>query len=104
MNNNFYLLTKKMMINEVQIIPVKPRNGLIAFASVLYNNSLFLGSIAIHSKLDGSGFRLTYPTKKVFGKDMNLFHPINRELSREIEHAIFTKLKNVMNDSNDRYS
>ena len=92
------------MIDEVQIIPIKPVDGLIAFASVVYNNAVFLGSIGVHTKLDGSGFRLTYPTKKVMGKDMHLFHPINCTLSQEIEEAIFAKLKKVMKKSNDRYS
>jgi len=92
------------MIDEVQIIPIKPTDGLVAFASVVYNKTIFLGSIGIHTKLDGSGFRLTYPTKRVAGKDMHLFHPINRELSQEIEQAVFTKLKKVMNKSHDRYN
>jgi DNA-binding cell septation regulator SpoVG len=78
-------------ITEIQIIPVKPYNGLIAFVNCVVNESLFLSSIAIHKKLDSSGYRLTYPTKKVAGKNLNIYHPITKELSKAIEQAIFDK-------------
>lgn len=80
-----------MKISEIQIVPIKPNDGLVAFASVVLNDSLYVGSIGIHTRLEG-GYRLTYPTKKVSGKDLNIFHPINRELSQKIECAIFEKL------------
>jgi stage V sporulation protein G len=93
----------KHKITEIQIIPIKPRNGLIAFASVLLNESLFLSSNGIHSKLDGSGYRLTYPTKLVGDNSVNIYHPINKQLSKMIEEAVITKFKNVMKKVNDRY-
>ena len=40
-----------MQISEVQISIVKPSNGLIAFASIVIDESIYLGSIAIHQKL-----------------------------------------------------
>lgn len=43
-----------MLISEVNIVPVKPNNGLVAFASVVLDESLYLGSIGVHSRLDGS--------------------------------------------------
>lgn len=76
-----------MKISEINIIPIKPDNGLIGFASVVLDG-LYLGSIGVYSRLDGSGYRITYPTKKVSGKDLNIYHPINRDLSQEIEAAI----------------
>lgn len=75
-------------ITEVQIMPVKPNNGLVAFASCVLDGSFYIGSIAIHQKLDLSGYRLTYPTKKVLNHDIHLFHPITKEFSRQIEMAI----------------
>ena len=45
-------------------------------------------------------FLLTYPTKK---DGLNLFHPITKEVSRQIEEAIFQEVKSVMSkvyDSN----
>jgi DNA-binding cell septation regulator SpoVG len=83
-------------ITEIQIIPVKPNNGLVAFASCILNGALYIGSIAIHQKLDLSGYRLTYPTKKVLNRDIHLFHPITKELSQQIEEEIITKYQQLL--------
>ncbi len=85
-----------MKITEIQIIPIKANNGLVAFASVVFNNCLYLGSIGVHKRLSSDGYRLTYPTKKVGDKDINLYHPINRELSKLIENKIISKVKSLL--------
>lgn len=90
-------------ITEVQITPIKPQDGLVGFASIVLNDCLFLGSIGIHSRLDGSGFRLTYPTKKIGLRDLNLYHPLNRELSKAVEKAVISRFKDVMKYNNDRH-
>ena len=87
-------------ISEVQIIPIKPNNGLVGFASVVINDNLYLGSIGIHKRLDGTGYRITYPTKKVGDKNINIFHPITRELGLEIEIAITQKAEALFNPKN----
>jgi len=86
-----------MKITEIQIIPIKANNGLIAFGNIVFDNCLYLGSIGIHKKLDGSGYRITYPTKKVGYKDLNIYHPINKETSKIIEEKIILKLKEIFN-------
>lgn len=91
-------------VSEIQIIPIKPNNGLMAFASVVIDDNLYLGSIGIHSRIDGSGYRLTYPTKPVGGRDLNIYHPINKNTSEALERAIVNKYKEVMKETNDRYS
>lgn len=83
-------------VTEVQIIPIKPKDGLIALASVVIDNSLYLGSIGVHLKLDGSGYRITYPTKKVAEKSFNIYHPIDKDTSKAIEDAITKKVKEVI--------
>lgn len=90
-----------MKINAVNIILIKPRNGLIGFASLVINDALYLGSIGIHQKLNGSGYRLTYPTKKTGANTIDIFHPINHEAGKAIEAAIFNKLNDVMNRLDD---
>lgn len=92
-----------MKITEIQIAPIKSQNGLVAFASVVINDSLYLGSIGIHSKI-GGGYRLTYPTKQAGGKSFNLFYPINRDASGAIEHAIISKFIEVMKFNYDRHN
>ena len=84
-----------MKITEVQIIPIKATDGLIAIGSVVFNDCLYLSSIGIYTKLDGSGYRITFPTKKIGFKDINIYHPINKETSLIIETAIISKIKEI---------
>ena len=93
-----------MKIKNVNIIPVSQDNGLIAFASLTLDDDILLSSIAVYKKLDG-GFRLLYPSKCVRGSEMTIFHPLNRNMSKAIEEAIFKKIKDVKNKGceNDRY-
>lgn len=88
-----------MKITEIQILPVKPNNGLVAFASLVVDGNIYLGSIGIHRKLDGSGLRITYPTKKVADKDFHIFHPINMQTSQEIERAIISKANEIIGET-----
>ncbi|MFA4930282.1 MAG: septation protein SpoVG family protein [Patescibacteria group bacterium] len=90
-------------VTEIQIIPIKPHNGLLAFASFVLDNKIYLSSVGIHSKLTQDGYRLTYPTKKVSNNHIQLFHPINKETSTLIERAIIKQYKKVMH-SDDRYN
>jgi len=87
-----------MKITEIQITPIKPKDGLVGFASIVLENSFYLGSIGIYTRLDGSGFRLTYPTKKIGENSINIFHPINKKTSKAIEEAVFKKLNNILNN------
>ncbi len=93
-----------MTISEVNIIPIKPTSGLVAFASVVIDNSLYLGSIGVHSRLDGS-YRITYPTKKLGSKELNLYHPISRDVGNLIEQAVVAKCQQLFKgrDDNDRH-
>ena len=84
-----------MKITEIQIITIKPRDGLVAFASVVVENSLYLGSIGVYTRLDGTGCRITYPTKKIGDRNINIYHPINKETSKAIEKAIITKVNQI---------
>jgi stage V sporulation protein G len=51
--------TQEMTISEVNITPVKPIDGLVAFASCVIDSQLYVGSIGVHKLLDGSGYRIT---------------------------------------------
>ncbi len=85
-----------MKITEIQIIPIKPREGLVAFASIVVENSLYLGSIGVYTRLDGTGYRITYPTKKIGEKNINIYHPINKETSKTIEEAIISEAEKIL--------
>lgn len=89
-----------MKISEIQIIPVKPQDGLVAFVSFVLDESIYLGSIAILTRPEG-GYRLAYPTKKIGLKNLNIYHPINKDFANLIEKEVFVKFEDVM--KNDRY-
>ena len=86
-----------MKITEIQRIPIKANNGLVAFGSVVFDDCLYLGSIGIHKRLDGVGYRLTYPTKKIGDNNINIYHPINKKTSKLIEEAIIAKVEKLLN-------
>ena len=92
-----------MKVTEVDIAFVKPKNGLVAFASIVLDDQLYLGSIGVHQKLCGTGYRLTYPTRKQSEAQFQVFHPIRKALGLAIEQAVFAKLNDVLNKHDDRH-
>lgn len=89
------------MITEVQIYPVKPHDGLVAFTNFVLFKSLYCSCVAIFTRPQG-GYRLVYPTKRSGKKDMDVFHPIGSELGKQIEQAVLVKYHEVT--QNDRHS
>ena len=92
-------------LSEIQIIPIKPQNGLVAFASFVWDKSLYLGSIGIMTRPQG-GYRLVYPTKKVAERNLNIFYPISRETAQLIESEVVKQFEEVMNnyDRHNRFN
>lgn len=91
-----------MKITEVRVVPIKPRDGLIAFASVVVDESLYFGSIAVYTRPNGS-YRLLYPAKKVGVRSLDIFHPINRSASRQLEQLIFEKCDEIFENDSEQY-
>ena len=85
-----------MNINEFQIQLVKPSNGLIGFCSFVIDDCFYMSSVAIYSRLKG-GYRLVYPTKKGGNKDVNIFHPINKEVGELLEQKVTEELTKLIN-------
>ena len=88
-------------ITEIQFVPVKPQNGLVAFVSFVLDNSLYLSSVGIVTRPEG-GYRLLYPTKKSINKDFAIFHPISIEFGMYLEKIILNEYEKVMKN-NGRY-
>ncbi len=88
----------ELVISEIQIIPVKPRGSLVAFASCVVNEALYVGNIAIHSSLTNTeSFRLVYPDKTLpSGKKLNCVHPINKKTGERISKAIIEEYKKLL--------
>lgn len=91
-------MNKETVVTEITIIPLKPKGGLVALASCVLDEKLYLGSIGIYTRLSG-GYRLTYPNKKVGVNSINIFHPINKEVGDAIEKAVVTKYEELVGKS-----
>jgi len=89
----------EITISEIQIIPVKPQNGLVAFASCVINNGIYLGNIAIYtSPSSPDGFRLVYPSRAVRGTQLSITHPITKETGLAIQKQIVKRYIKLMGD------
>ena len=90
-------------ISEVQIVPVKANNGLIGFASFVLYEAIYCGSVGVFTRPNG-GYRLVYPTRKMIGKDIDVYYPIKKQVGLDIEEAVAIKFEEVVSNENGRYS
>lgn len=91
-----------MKINEINIELIKPKKGLIAFASIVLEPGIYLGGIGIMKRLKDNTYRLIYPTRKFGDKSLNIYFPVNAAAGKMLEEAINRKIKDVLKE-NDRY-
>ncbi len=87
--------SQNLRISEINVIPVKPKDGLVGFASFVLDEKYYISSVAIYTRLGGVGFRLVYPSKKVGEKNINIFHPINLEVGAKIEEIVSEKVNEI---------
>lgn len=83
-------------VSEITIIPIRATNGLVAFASCIVDEKIYIGGIGIYTKLSGTGYRLTYPNKKVNQNAVRLVYPINREVGDAILNAISAEYEKLL--------
>ncbi len=86
-----------MEIKEIEIIPVKPQQGLVGFCSFVLEGSIYLSGIAIYTRPQG-GYRLVYPTKKAGNIERSIFYPINKGIGLLLEKKVSEAFKKVMSD------
>lgn len=92
-------------ISEIELVPLRLKNGLTFFADCVLDGKYFLGGVAVFTRRDGSGFRCVYPTKKLInGKQIPLFYPIARDVGQEIEKAISLKATQLLTSDNFHFS
>ena len=84
-------------ISEIQFYPVKPQDGLLGFVSFVLDGKFWMGSVAVFSRPDGR-YRLVYPTRKVGGQNINVFHPINQEVGLLVEQAVSEKVAEIFSE------
>lgn len=86
------------VISEIQFYPIKPRDGLLGFVSFVIDGKFWMGSIAVFSRI-GGGYRLVYPTRKIADQNINIFHPINKEVGSQIEVAVSEKVAEIFSEN-----
>ena len=88
----------KISLSEIEIVPIKPHKGLVAFSSCVLNNQFYIGNIAIYTTPQGN-FRLVYPVKSLKnGQKIDCFHPINKEAGEAMREAIVEEYKQLIMD------
>lgn len=87
-------------ISEIQFYPVKPQDGLLGFVSFVLDDKFWMGSVAVFSRREG-GYRLVYPTRKVAGQNVNVFHPINRDIGLLVEQAVSEKVAEIFSEQHE---
>lgn len=92
----------QITISEIQIVPVKPKNGLVAFVSFILNESLFVSSVAIYTRLENPDqYRLVYPSKQIGNKDNSILYPIKKEVGGYIEKHVSDQYNKLFKKCNE---
>lgn len=86
------------LLSEIEIVPVQPKDGLVAFASFTLCGIFRCSSVAIMTRLSG-GYRLVYPTKKVGSRVMSIFYPITYKVGSAVEEEVIKKYEEVTKGS-----
>jgi len=84
-----------MQISKIKIKKLIPVKGHIGFVSCVIDNWLFLGNIAIFSRLNSDQIRLVFPEKKIGEKKISIFYPLTKEAYFELEKIVQENLKNL---------
>ncbi len=83
------------IISEIQVIPIKANNGLVAFCSFVLYEAIYCSSVGIYTRPHG-GYRLVYPTKIINQTNLNIFHPINSQIGKLIEQEVSKKVEKLL--------
>jgi DNA-binding cell septation regulator SpoVG len=79
----------ELKVSEIEIVPVKPRGGLVAFAGFVVNEAFYVGDVGVHTRLRGDGIRLVYPRHTLpNGAKVCAFHPIRKDVATKIEEQV----------------
>ena len=89
-----------LKISNIEITPIRPRNGVVGFCSFVLNDQIYIGSVAIHTCLKNDlGYRLVYPTRKTLNGDLlSCVCPINRQTGDTIERVVVAKYRAIVED------
>ena len=84
-----------MNITKIKIKRLVPVKGHIGFVSCVIDDWLYLGNIAIFTRLNSENIRLVFPEKKIGDKKISIFYPLTTSAYFELEKIIQENLKNI---------
>lgn len=86
-----------MKISRVNIQKVTPIKNLIGFASVVVDDWLYIGNIAIFTRLGSDNtIRLVFPEKKLKEGSVSIFYPLTREAYYVLEKEVQKKFNELI--------
>ncbi|MFC1807976.1 hypothetical protein ACFL0T_06395 [Candidatus Omnitrophota bacterium] len=96
---------KKTKVAEVTFYPLHPnQKGVIGIASCVFDDKLKLDCISVYTLPDGSDFHLAFPTLSLpHGKIVNVYYPINRDVSLDLKMAIRRKIEGLTQKTTGRH-
>jgi DNA-binding cell septation regulator SpoVG len=90
-------------ITNIDIVPIRSREGLLGFASCYFCRNLFLGNIAVRKNRQGD-YWILFPVKQVGNRNFEIFHPVNRAATTALEEAIIAKAKEIFEPNENQVS
>jgi len=87
-----------MDITKIKIRKVLPKEGLVGFVSFVLDNCLYLGNVAIFSRLNKDTYRLVFPEKKINDKAISLFHPVTNDFYFKLEKIVNEEFEKIVDE------
>jgi len=87
-----------MKITKIKVRKIIPKDGLVGFVSLVIDDSLYLGNIAVFSRLNQSTYSLVFPEKKINDKAISLFHPVTSSFYFELEKEVNEEFDKVIEE------
>jgi len=84
-----------MQVTKIKIRKLIPVKGHIGFVSCVIDDWLYIGNIAIFTRLNSDKIRLVFPEKKVGDKKISIFYPLTNKSYFELERIIFENLQKI---------
>lgn len=85
-----------MKISKIVIKKLAPNKGHIGFCSIVIDDWLYLGNIAIFTRLNKEpNIRLVFPEKRIGEKKISIFYPLSSSEYFKLEQEIFKKLQEI---------
>lgn len=85
-----------MIISKIKIKKVEPEKGLVGFASCVVDDCLYIGNMAIFTRLNKDDeYRIVFPIKEKDGKKIQIFYPLTALAYFELEVAIAEEFRKL---------